>query len=174
MSEEKYYTSDMNYNNPDFEAGSVFTEAQWVAKGGKAGSLALHVAKGYITEWEGQQPPAEPAEPVQLDAPPDTETVNAEDEQEPPAEEPPAEEPPAEEPPAEEPPAEEPPAEEPKPKPEGIWNFVREDLEPLPLESLNALYKDTAEKNGITNVRAYTNKESLLNKLCSQAAKTED
>lgn len=163
MNETKY-TTDMNYRNPVISAGSVFTEAQWVAKGGKAEGLKGHVAAGYITVWEGQSAP-EPIitvspspleqETVTVDSA-ETEVINLEDS------------------------AEEESKEEvideheeylarAKAKPEGVWNFKAEDLEDIPLEQLNIMYKSHADENGI-NVRAYKDKDALIAKMCSQAA----
>jgi hypothetical protein len=55
---EKNYISTHNYNpgSTSIPAGMVFTEAQWEEFGGKPGSLAQHVKKGYITVDEQYVP----------------------------------------------------------------------------------------------------------------------
>jgi hypothetical protein len=53
-------------------------------------------------------------------------------------------------------------------KPQGIWNFKREDMEQLDVLTLNALYKERADENGL-EVTAIDDKEELLKVLCSEA-----
>ena len=55
-----------------------------------------------------------------------------------------------------------------KNKPTGIWDFKREDMEQLDIVTLNALYKERAEANGI-EAKLIENKDELLNILCSEA-----
>jgi len=61
-------------------------------------------------------------------------------------------------------------AEEAEPtKPEGIWNYDAEQLEDLPLEVINTIYKQRADEFDI-RVRPFTNKEKLIEKMCSEKA----
>jgi len=171
--EEKRYTSELNFQNPAFPAGCVFTEAQWVAKGGKADGLQAHLAKGYVTEWEGQEAPptidvtpSPLADTVTADS---AETVILEDSTEEESGEEVAgssatdtgdEE-------SKEKDEEEKDSNS-KPAPQGVWNFNPESLQALGLEALNALYKDHAAKYDIS-VRAYKDKDALIKKMCSEA-----
>jgi hypothetical protein len=129
----KLYTSEYNYNvgGEMLLKGSVFSEAQWVAAGGKAADLALHVEKGYIKEAVQTVP--EPVEPV-------IEPV--------------------------EPVVEPEPVIEPS-SPQGIWNFTKEELEGLPLEALNTMYKDRAAEFNL-RVREYKDKAALIEKMTSE------
>jgi len=54
-------------------------------------------------------------------------------------------------------------------KPEGIWNYDAEQLEDLPLEVINTIYKQRADEFDI-RVRPFTNKEKLIEKMCSEKA----
>lgn len=119
------YITELNYQNPCFNAGSVFTADQWVDAGGSTDGLKGHVSKGYIKVWEGQEPPVPMKEAVDV-------------------------------------------VEEVPVKVDHIWDFAEEDLEPLPLEALNSLYKDHAAKFGI-KVRAYKDKEAVIKKMTSEA-----
>lgn len=156
---EKKYTSEMNYRNPEFKAGSVFTESQWVAKRGTVSSLQEHLAAGYITEWEGQ------SAPTSVQAPAVTKTANSANTEVVESES--AEDSNEEE--SEEEVVVEESEQTEQEKPHGIWDFKAEDLEPLGLPALNTMYKEHAEKNGIDNVRAFQNKENLIEKMCSEA-----
>jgi len=155
MTEQIYVSENAYYpGRVAIPAGSVFTAKQWIEAGGTAEALETHVEKGYIKEAVQQAPPSivEALEKVE----------------EPAAEEPAAEEPVAEEPAAEEPAAEEPAAEEPeKIMPQGIWNFSKEELDPLDLEVLNTLYKDTAAEYGI-EVLPFEDKDLLIEKMTSE------
>lgn len=53
-------------------------------------------------------------------------------------------------------------------KPTGIWDFKREDMEQLDIVTLNALYKERAEANGL-EAKMIEDKEALLDILCSEA-----
>ena len=53
--------------------------------------------------------------------------------------------------------------------PTGVWNFTAEELEPLPLKALNAMYKDRAKEFGQTVSRAFTSKKSIIKKMTSEA-----
>lgn len=57
--------------------------------------------------------------------------------------------------------------EEPKQAPTGVWNFKKEELEALPLEALNTLYKDRAAEYGLT-ARMFKDKEALIEKMTSE------
>lgn len=140
MSDETKYTSDLNYGRPEFNAGCVFTRAQWIQKGGTSSGLDGHIAHGYIREWQGQPNPFDAIKAVAVpENSPEEESV------------------------------EEVSIEPDKPsKPQGVWCFQPEDLEGLELDALNAFYKDHASKYGIS-VRAYSDKARLIEKMCSEA-----
>lgn len=53
--------------------------------------------------------------------------------------------------------------------PTGIWSFSVEELEPLPLEALNAMYKDRAQEFGQKKPRAFKDKQALIAKMTSEA-----
>ncbi len=55
-----------------------------------------------------------------------------------------------------------------KEKPTGVWNYSKEDLEPLSLEILNTMYKQRASEFNLS-VRAMKDKESLINKMTSES-----
>lgn len=168
---EKMYTTELNYQNPEFKAGSVFSEAQWTAKGGSADGLQGHVNAGYISVWEGQQAPAAPVDVIEVSESPLTETADSAETEvidvpsEDSVEEESEEVVESEQTESEE---SEEVVEEDSDKPHGIWNFDKEDLDPVPLPALNTMYKDHAEKNGLS-VRAYKDKEALIKKMCSEA-----
>lgn len=169
MAEEKKYTTDMNYQNPIVNAGSVFTEAQWIAKGGKKGSLEAHVVKGYIREWKGQSLPEtvtsdtaevntlKQAEDVELVEQGPTVTADSADTTSVDSSE------------------EESDKEvdgvvegEGKPKAQGVWNFKAEDIENLPLEALNVMAKEHATKFD-KPFRQRKDKDALIKFMCSEA-----
>ena len=52
--------------------------------------------------------------------------------------------------------------------PTGIWNFKKEELDPLPIEALNTLYKDRASEFGI-GVKMLKDKAELIEKMTSEA-----
>lgn len=60
------------------------------------------------------------------------------------------------------------PAPAPKVPPKGIWDFKREEMEKLDVVTLNALYKERADENGI-EVNMVEDKDELLDILCSEA-----
>jgi hypothetical protein len=124
----KLYTSDYNYNvgNKMLPKGSIFSEEQWVAAGGKAVDLGLHVEKGYIKEATQTLP--DPVVPEEQEEQEEQEQTN----------------------------------------PQGIWNFSKEELEGLPLEALNTMYKDRASEFEI-RVREYKDKDALIEKMTSEA-----
>jgi hypothetical protein len=176
---EKMYTTELNYQNPEFKAGSVFSEAQWIAKGGSADGLQGHVNAGYITVWEGQQAPAAPVAAIEVSESPLTETADSAETETVDSAETEVIDVPSEDSVEEEseevveseqtePEESEEVVEEDSDKPHGIWNFDKEDLDPVPLPALNTMYKDHAEKNGLS-VRAYKDKEALIKKMCSEA-----
>lgn len=135
----KRFVSTANYypGRTDLPAGTVFTEDEWVAAGGKAAGLAEHVAKGYITEAVQTKPPAPKPAPVEEEAPVVEEEAPVVEETK-------------------------------KEPPTGLWSFTAEELEPLPIEALNTMYKDTAKKAGLPIPRAFNNKESLIKKMTSE------
>lgn len=57
--------------------------------------------------------------------------------------------------------------EEQKQAPTGVWNFKKEELEALPLEALNTLYKDRAAEYGLP-ARMFKDKEALIEKMTSE------
>jgi hypothetical protein len=157
MMSEKRYVSDHNYNpgSTQLPAGTVFTEAQWVEFGGSVEGLAAHVSKGYIKEAVQTRPD---------DLPPMKPAVDV------------VEEKPSEEPEGEESAEEvvvtveaeaEAEAEAPA-KATGIWDFAKEELDPLPLDVLNSMYKDRCKKFEIKGARAYKDKDALIKKMTSE------
>lgn len=161
MNDETKYTSDLNYGRPEFNAGCVFTRAQWIQKGGTSSGLDGHIAHGYIREWEGQP---NTFEAVKIEAVPE----NSSDKRQPnPFKVYSANVVPENS--LEEESVEEVSIEPDKAsKPQGVWCFQPEDLEGLELDALNAFYKDHASKYGIS-VRAYSDKTRLIEKMCSEA-----
>lgn len=62
----KLYVSEHNYypGTTDIKAGSVFSEAQWIASGGTTVGLQEHCARGYIKEAVQTQPSASNVPPA--------------------------------------------------------------------------------------------------------------
>lgn len=144
------FTSEMNFQNPAFAAGCVFTLEQWLAKGGSEAGFNGLLAKGYVKEWAGQTPPM----PLAVQQEEESVTVDTADTvvlDQKPLED-----------------SEEEESAEEVTKPQGIWNWKVEDIEDLELPALNALYKDHADKYNLT-VRAFSNKEALIKKMSSEA-----
>ena len=142
--EEKLYVSKMNYypGKDNLTAGTVFTAEQWELAGGKVKDLEIHVKKGYITEAVQEVP--ENLVSDQVEEAEKAEKAEKADQVE--------------------------EAEEAEPtKPEGIWNYDAEQLEDLPLEVINTIYKQRADEFDI-RVRPFTNKEKLIEKMCSEKA----
>lgn len=151
---EKFYVSTANYypGRQDLPAGTVFTEEQWIEAGGKATGLAEHIAKGYITEAKQVKPaaPAPKKEAPKVDAPIVDGSEGSEDDKEK----------------EKKPPV----VDNQKTAPTGLWCYTAEELEPLPLEALNTMYKDTAKKAGLKTPRAFKDKPALIKKMTSEGS----
>lgn len=163
---EKHFVSVSNYypGRRELPAKTVFTEAQWIDAGGKAKSLADHIAKGYITEAIQQEPPTPAPTPVIAPAAP---TPAPADSTPTPAPTP-ATAPDVETTTDDGVTGDEDKDNQVSDKPKGLWCFTAGELEPLPIEALNTMYKDTSLKAGLKAPRAYTDKKSLIKKMTSE------
>ena len=138
---DKAYVSKHNYypGTVEIPAGTVFTEDQWEACGGKVSSLHEHIKKGYITENEQYVPEVVPEVVPEAEV----EVLEIVKEEEPVKEE--------------------------KAKAQGIWNYSKEELEGLDIGMLNTIYKDRAAEYGIKVNRPFSNKDNLIAKMTSEA-----